>query len=55
MKRDKKIAEELGRVTGNKFRAGFLGILCEYERARAGKEDKPRPLHDVGEDGNDAQ
>ena len=53
MKRDKKIAEELGRVTGNNFRAGLLSILYEYERMRAGKEDKPRPLWDTRGGEND--
>lgn len=51
--RDKKIAEELGRVIGSNFRAGFLSILYEYERMRAGKEDKPRPLWDTRGGEND--
>jgi hypothetical protein len=50
----KRIAEELGRVTGGNFRAGLLSILYEYERMRAGKEDKPKPLWDTRGGENDA-
>jgi hypothetical protein len=39
----KRIAEELGRATEDNFRAGLLSILYEYERMRAGKEDKLKP------------